>query len=150
MKRRRNIQGVLRNFLGTYTSRYSDYEGYWLFGLLANDVEQLTIDLLNPKTSSLESKPQAFAAELAKTKFKEQLEKNGIASAWFLRAHLEIKKLPSSKNGPVNGRPMAGHDFRFIVQAVSDTGKIYETETKLFIAPHNPSIELRSTRADKA
>jgi hypothetical protein len=28
----RAIRGMLRNFLGTYTSQYSDYKGYWLFG----------------------------------------------------------------------------------------------------------------------
>jgi hypothetical protein len=46
MKPRRIIKGVLHNFLGTYTSRYSDYDGYWLFGMLVRDVEELSIDLL--------------------------------------------------------------------------------------------------------
>lgn len=149
MKRRRNIQGVLRNFLGTYTSRYSDYEGYWLFGLLASDVEQLTIDLLNSQTQNSESKPMAFAVELARTKFSEQMSKNEIAIAWFLKANLEIRKLPQSKSGFVNGHSSVGHDFRFTVRAVSDFGKTYEIETTVFVAAHNPSIESRSARALK-
>jgi len=28
------MTAVLKNFLGTYTSRYSDFQGYWLFGFL--------------------------------------------------------------------------------------------------------------------
>ena len=38
MPRRRTIKGVLDNFLGTYTSRYSDYDGYWLFGMVVGEV----------------------------------------------------------------------------------------------------------------
>ena len=34
MPTRRVIKSVLHNFLGTYTSRYSDYNGYWLFGFM--------------------------------------------------------------------------------------------------------------------
>ncbi len=37
-KRRRIIKAVLDNFLGTYTSRYSDFHGYWLFGFLVKDL----------------------------------------------------------------------------------------------------------------
>jgi hypothetical protein len=147
MKRRRKIQGVLCNFLGTYTSRYSDYEGYWLFGFLANDIQQLKIDLLNPQTNNFENGPLAFAAELAMRKFSEQMSKNGIAVLWLREAHLDITKLLQSKNGFVNGRSCVGNDFRFTVQALSDLGKTYKTEVVVFVAPHNSSIESRSTRA---
>ncbi len=34
MATRRAINGVLGNFLGTYVSRYSDYDSYWLFGFI--------------------------------------------------------------------------------------------------------------------
>ena len=46
MAKRRAIRGVLGNFLGTFTSRYSDYDGYWLFGFLVADLKDLRIDLL--------------------------------------------------------------------------------------------------------
>ena len=147
MIRRRTIKGVLQNFLGTYTSRYSDYEGYWLFGLLANDVEQLRIDLLDSETKNSKSKSMAFAVELAKRKFSEQLIKNRIAASWVREAQLEIVKLPHAKNGFVNGHSSIGHDFRFAAKVVSDLGKTYDTELLVFVAPHNPSVESRSTRA---
>jgi hypothetical protein len=146
-KRRRKIQGVLCNFLGTYTSRYSDYEGWWLFGFLANEIQQLRIDLLNPQISKVENKPLIFAVDLAKRKFHEQMETNGLSISWVREANLEITKLSQPKNGFVNGRASVGNDFRFVVQAISDCGKTYKTEATIFVAPHNPKIESRSTRA---
>jgi hypothetical protein len=147
MKGRRHLQGVLCNFLETYTSRYSDYEGWWIFGLLGNDIQQLKIDLLNSQIDNTGNKPLAFAIELAKKKFAEQLDKNRIAIAWIREAHLEIEKLPHQKNGFVNKQSTIGHDFRFAVQATSDCGKIYKTEVIIFIAPHNSNVERQSTRA---
>jgi hypothetical protein len=48
MARRRDLKGVLRNFLDTHVSRYSDFDGYWLFGLLMHDVgDLLEIDLVS-------------------------------------------------------------------------------------------------------
>ena len=146
MKRRRNIQGVLYNFLGTYTSRYSDYKGWWLFGFLADEIQQLKIDLLN-QSPIFEHKQMAFAVELAKRKFREQMEKNRIPISWIHEAHLEIAKLPQEKNGFVNGRAIWGNDFRFAIQAKTDCGKTYKTEVTIFVAPHNPTIESQSTRA---
>jgi len=35
---RKAIKGVLHNFTETY-SRYSDYGGYWLFGVLLSEVD---------------------------------------------------------------------------------------------------------------
>jgi hypothetical protein len=146
LKRHRRIQGILCNFLGTYTSRYSDYEGWWLFGFLANEIKQLKIDLLN-QLPIFEHNQLAFAVELAKRKFCEQMEKNRIPISWIHEAHLEIVKLPQSKSGFVNGRASSGNDFRFAVQATTDCGKTYKTEVTIFVAPHNPQIESRSTRA---
>ncbi len=75
MMRRRTINGVLHNFLGTYTSRYSDYDGYWLFGLLVGEVGELKIDLLSPTVGTTTSAPVAAVIELAVRKFREQMEK---------------------------------------------------------------------------
>ena len=51
MASRRVIKGVLGNFLGTYVSRYSDYDGYWLFGFLVGDLGELRINLLGQSVS---------------------------------------------------------------------------------------------------
>ena len=142
----RGIAGVLHNFLGTYTSRYSDYEGYWIFGLLVNELEELRIDLLSLNESSTEKTPIETAKLIAAQKFKEQIEKAGGTLACIREAHLDIKKLPGSENGIVNGRVCTGFTARFAARAVSDHGKAYEGEMSIFVASHNPQVELRSNR----
>ena len=41
MPTRRVIKSVLRNLLGTLTSRYSDWHGYWLLGFVVKDLEPI-------------------------------------------------------------------------------------------------------------
>ncbi len=46
------MKGVLHNFLGTLTSRYSDHRGYWLFGpLSANSSGSARISCVIPLTA---------------------------------------------------------------------------------------------------
>jgi hypothetical protein len=37
---KRIINGVLDNFLGTFTSRYSNYSGYWVFGMMVEETRK--------------------------------------------------------------------------------------------------------------
>ena len=52
MTSRRVIPGVLHNFLGTFTSRYSDFDGYWVFGFLIESMDRVRIDLLSEAAKS--------------------------------------------------------------------------------------------------
>jgi len=144
--RRRTIKGVLHNFLGTFTSRYSDYDGYWLFGMLVADVGELKIDLLSPSVGPTASAPVAAAIRLAAQKFREQVEKAGLSVSRTREARLDITRPPDSRRGSVNGRVCAGHDVRFVAKVVSDNGKTYESEISVFVAPHDSRVESRSTR----
>jgi hypothetical protein len=144
---RNDIKGVLHNFLGTYTSRYSDYNGYWLFGMLVGDVGELQMDLLRPSTAVAMAAPVATAIQLAAQKFREQVEKAGFTLSCVQQAALVITTLPEPRRGLVNGRMCSGHNVRFSATVVSDTGKTYESEMSVFIAPHDPEVELRSARS---
>jgi hypothetical protein len=146
MTRRRAIKAVLHNFLGTYTSRYSDYEGYWLFGMLVADLGEVQIDLLRPGGDVGLAAPVAAAVQLATQRFREQMAKAGIPVSRASEARLNITRLPDPRSGAVNGRICVGHDVRFLVQVVSDHGKTYESETCVFVAPHDSRVEQRSTR----
>jgi len=146
MPSRRTIKGVLHNLLGTFTSRYSDLGGYWLFGLLIQNIEQIRIDLLAANSVGSDT-PTGVAKRLAVTKFAEQIEKAGIPKSWFREAHLEATKMPGSRFGAVNGHVCSGYEVRFVIQAVTDLGKGYERSLSVFVAPHNPAVELRSARA---
>jgi hypothetical protein len=144
MTRRRNIQGVLPNFLGTYTSRYSDFDGYWIFGFLVEGIGETSFDLLDASSECAEATEFAFARRLAVRKFAEQLAKAGLPKSWFREARLDISKSAESKSGFVNGRSCSGYDLRFLAHAVTDLGSIYKSTASIFVAPHDPRMERRS------
>jgi hypothetical protein len=140
------MRGVLGNFLVTYTSRYTDYHGYWLFGFLVADLGELQIDLLTSTATEPES-PLGVAIRSAATKFEDQLRKARLARSQVREAALTIRRFPDSVEGVVNGHPSAGYKVSFLVGVVMDDGRRYERERVVFVAPHNLKIEHRSTRA---
>jgi hypothetical protein len=140
----RNLIGILDNFLGTYTSRYSDFNGYWLFGMLINDLGELRIDLLSSNETSTENGPKATARQVAVQKFREQMDKAGFSVSRAQQAHLDVSKLPDLKNGFVNGQLCPGYNVRFVAKIVLKTGKMYEREKSVFVAPHDSQVEQRN------
>ena len=52
MVRRQVIKGALRGFLGTFTSRYSDFHGYWLLGQLLANVSRWHVSPDRSKTNA--------------------------------------------------------------------------------------------------
>lgn len=146
MHRRRKIHSVLHNFLGTYTSRYSDHQGYWLFGFIVTEVDELQFDLLNRNARVRRSAVLDVAEQLAATKFIEQLEKAVIPIQWIREARLVIST-SRSRNGIINRHLKSGVELHVRVSAVSDLGIQYESTVFLFVAPHDPSVELRSGRS---
>jgi hypothetical protein len=146
MKPRRIIKSVLHNFLGTYTSRYSDYDGYWLFGLLIRDVGELRIDLLCPSVDTTAPRAVVATIQLAAQKFREQMEKAGLSGLCAREARLDITSSRDLQRGFVNGRMSVGHTVRFVARVISDYGKTYEHEVSVFVAPHNAEVETRSAR----
>jgi len=143
---RKAIKGVLHNFLGTYTSRYSDYDGYWLFGMVLSELEQFNINLLDTGEDAVENTPTTVAVRLAATKFREQLEKAGLSLSCVREANLAIIKSPDLIRGYVNGHMSDGFDVSFAARARSPNCKTYECKKSLFVAPHDPKVELRSAR----
>jgi hypothetical protein len=149
MATRRIIKSVLRNFLGTLTSRYSDWHGYWLFGFVVNDLERLDHDLLIPVASSLSETPLAHIRSLATMKFLEQLSKARLDPIRIREATLVLERLPGRfQFYPYDAYPYAadGYRVRFTVSAITDLGKAYECEQIVAVAPHDPAHEFQSSR----
>jgi len=146
MTRRRVIRGVLHNFLGTFTSRYSDFDGYWMFGLLIEDMDTESIDLLAVSAETTDATPSAFAKRLAAQRFTEQIAKTGISRSWLREAYLDLLKSQDSRLGIFNGRFSSGYDLKFLARIVTDLGSVYERSASIFVAPHDPKVALRSTR----
>lgn len=148
MTRRRIIKGLLHNLLGTLASRNSDFDGYWVFGFLVGDMDRERIDLLATRVECTDSAPTAFIKRLAAQKFAEQISKAGLPSTWIREARIELTKSPVARSGIVNGRQCSGHDVRLQAHAVSDLGRTYAATLGIFVAPHDPSVESRSARAN--
>jgi hypothetical protein len=146
MTRRRAIRSILHNFLATYTSRYSDYDGYWIFGMIVGGLEEMDIDLLRFEDCAADAAPLPAAKNLAVTRFSEQIEKSRLAVSCVREARLTITKAPGTSSGLVNGCMRPGYEVRLTARAASDLGKTYESIISIFVAPHNPSVEQRSTR----
>lgn len=145
MKIRRHISGVLCSFLDAYASRYSDYDGYWIFGLLIREGERQSFDLLHDDSSTLNSPIVAAARQIAQERFLALLGKARIPKAFVSEVKVHLSRLEPSP-GAVNGRISNGYRVSLAVVALSDLGKCYNAEKIIFVAPHNPADELRSTR----
>jgi hypothetical protein len=129
------LKSVLSGFLGTYTSRNSDYNGYWLFGLLVDEFDEVRVDLLGPERFPPGRKPWAFARRLAIVKFQEQLAKAGFQPERIHRAELVIQRLPDTKNGVL-----------FTASVVTDDGHSFQREESVLVGPYDARFHRRSTR----
>ena len=143
MAKCRVIKGVLDNFLGTYTSRYADYKGYWLFGLLVSDLDVVVFDLLaggGGHGSLLE-----VAERLACVKFADQMRKAGLDASQVHRAWLRIARPPGTvaQYSCFAGRCRAGYGVEFRAGSETKEGRVYERGRVVFVAPHDPLCELR-------
>jgi hypothetical protein len=145
MATRRVVKSVLGNFLGTYVSRYSDYHGYLLFGFLVADLGEMRINLVGEDKCDPDT-PVGVAIQSAVIKFEAQRAKAGLAGTQLHEAWLTIRRLPDSVRGFVNGHLCAGFHVSFLAEAVMDNGRRHQRERVVFLAPHNPGVEFRSTR----
>ncbi len=126
--------------------RYSDYDGYWLFGFLIEEVDDVRIDLLAQGDEDATS-PRGAAIQYAILRFVEQCRKAGLAPSQVQEACLTMNRLPGPAKGSVNRHPSDGHNLKFTAEAVTDLGRRYKQERVVFVAQHNAKIESRSTRA---
>ncbi len=144
--RSRILKGVLDHFLGTYTSRYSEYQGYWVFGQMLDQLESLQIDLLSRDKTEPESGPTNAAGQIAVQRFQEQAAKAALSISRIQTAWLQIEKLPALVDGFVGDRICSGCNVRFVATAILKSGKKFERETTIFVAPHDRRIERQSNR----
>jgi hypothetical protein len=146
MARRRIIKSVVRNFIGTYTSRYTEYDGYWLFGMVIPHLKVLNIDLLCPSIDTTAPPAVTAAIKIAAHKFQEQMKKASLNLSYVREARLEMTSSRDLVRGTINGHMSTGHIVRFVAKVVSDDGKTYEYRTSEFVAPHNSAVERRTGR----
>jgi hypothetical protein len=144
MPRSRALKGVIAGFLGTFASRNSDYDGYWLFGLLVEAPQEVKIDLLQSSASPPGSEPWAFATRLARLKFQKLLAQAGLSPQRLEAATLEIGFVASDLT--VSGHNPGGYFVDLAVSVSGPTGCAFSGETRIFAFPHLFGTDRRSTR----
>lgn len=142
---RRVLKSVLHNFLGTFSSRYSDHRGYWLFGQLPADLDRWVVDLRGDPPEG--EAPLEVARRLAIRRFKEQLDKAGLDRSVVREAALSWARDEPALGwqGEFEAR---GHRVEFHVRVVTDRGSIIERRQLSFVAVHDPSRERRRLPVD--
>ncbi len=138
------LRGVLHSFLQTYTSRNSDYRGYWLWGQLVGELDELAFDLL------ADADPPATlvgaAHRRASTAFAEQVRRSGLSASRIAEASVRLVRQLEPAEGMVNGLRRTGFRLRFEARAVTDTGRRFDASRIVFAAPHYSNGEYRSTK----
>jgi hypothetical protein len=90
MSSRNTIQGVLDKFLGIFTSRYSDHDGYWIFGFFIEKPDSVCINLLETPVVGSSPEPLDRAKSPAVEKFRDQFAKTGVEPRCVREASLDI------------------------------------------------------------
>jgi hypothetical protein len=142
---------VTKNFLGTFTSRYSNFDGYWLFGFLVGAAD-LDIDLLGDPGDRRRrgDEPSEHASLVARTVFLDQLAKHRFSVSRLRDARLAISTSPTACERLAGGSLRAGCEMTFVIVVTTDHGGTYRASCSTFVAPHDAALELqsRSTRFD--
>lgn len=149
MSVRRVIRSVLWNFLGAYTSRYSDFDGYWLFGFLVGTGEPREFDLLASQVEP--NRPEETAAFLAQVKFADQLRKAGISASEIRTALLRMSRSPDQvrrriytiRPFPPNELERDCYTVTCRVEVTLHDETVFAVERAVFVAPHDPLVEYR-------
>jgi hypothetical protein len=141
----RALRGALGNFLGKFTSRYREFEGYWLFGFLVVEHESFEIDLIK-STHDLTVTPLATVTQLARSAFEDQIRKAKLLPNQVSEAKGVFVKHPDQCEGWVNTHRKKGFNVTIRAEAMSNRQKCFAKVVKLFIAPHDPLSEYQSQR----
>lgn len=136
MPSRRVIQSALQGFLGTLTSRYSAYEGRWLFGFLVDDVASETIDLLSPDVVQTRSRPYRTLIALAREKFRAQVGTTQLPMSAVRTATLELHRSAESRSVKDGALVRDAFDLTFLVLAVTDDGRSWRRERTVVVWRH--------------
>ena len=142
------MRGVLAGFVGTVSSRNSDFQGYWIFGQMAATVLLgLEVDLLERSpTTNLEKSIVAAYRFLVKQRFFEQLTRHRLPLQWVKRAELNLRRTNSVAEVVVNQAVSPAQLWELQASLTTDLGRTFSASQTLCVAVHDPGIELRSAR----
>lgn len=141
------MKSVLHSFLGTFTSRYSDYRGYWLFGQLPAELERFSVDLIGEAPDG--DTAIEVAQRLAVRRFTEQVLQSGLDPSLVREAVLQWTGDSKQVLGRHGDFEAWGRNVDFHVRVVMDSGRVFEEQQTVFVAAHDPSKERRRNPVDR-
>jgi hypothetical protein len=138
------IFSCARGFLGTIISRYSNYDGYWIYGFLIKQHESIEINLLDSIDNYPGRNPLKYFTRISINKFHTQVIKNQINEKDIQEAKLTVRNTNITSWGFVNRERSIGFDVVVEIVIVKSNGRKIVEKKNIFVAPHNPSKELRN------
>lgn len=144
MTQRGAVKSAMGNFLGRFTSRYMQWDGYWLFGFLPRSVGRVDWDLLGEPPWPVE--PLGYAQALAITEFRDRIAAVDAADL-VTDAWLTVQRQPATTVVEINGHRREADVVLLTARVRCANGRAFSRTAEIAVAPHDPSIELRSAHA---
>lgn len=160
MRRRVELKSIGSGVLHSFVSRNNDLDGYWAIGKLylyakrAGD-KTVSLDLISgevlPSQEKLDRLYSAPDFDVITTRysamFLRSLSKHGVPLDWLTEASIRIE---FERENVTPKLPLIGMDSKPYICELSitdDLRHVHKISTTGWCWPHNPAIELRSTRA---
>jgi hypothetical protein len=150
MTRRRELNGIAGNLLGSFVSRNNDIAGYWAIGKLCAlalqtatgeiSIEFLT-QRLTPPSPELEPMLDRYKARLVTS-----LEKRAFPLQLVTAAEVLISFGGLFKPDPLRSRPRGTVPFRCTVTLTDDLHRPHVAQHSGEVWPHDPRRESKSGR----
>lgn len=138
MPARRQFKGVLDNFMGTFTSRYSGYRTGWLYAHLVEHLGVLKFNLFEDAPTGTD--PISYAHRLAIERFGEQMAKARVSRDQIKAASVRIWRDKEPIWGH-RGEPCWGYRVHVVGRAEDVRGLAFESTYSHWVAPYEEERE---------
>ena len=144
--RRKELNGIVRDFATHFSSRNKDYDGYWALGQLRsiaklNQIEALKLDVV--------SKNGGMSLEPYERKYWEclvgKLKNIGGSSTWVKSALIELEFSFSHPRNYIYWSEVLAK-CTVLITIETDLGRTYSAQSHCFCVSHNPEKEQRRVR----
>lgn len=148
MTRRRQLQGIALDLLGSFISRNNDVAGYWGIGCLckladSSQTAEVSLNLvagtINPANAAFDKLLAGYAMRL-----KRHLDSRHITHTRITRTTIHLKFDPVPPQDRTIPITTWGKLYSALVLIEDDMGKSYEAMAYGYCAPHDRARESRS------
>jgi hypothetical protein len=146
MKCRRQIPGVLRSWLDTLVSRYTDYDGYWVWGMLQNETHSLDISIKGPDSNLSLTRLQLSLLGYSRRRAQELFDLSPVPFDVISELSLSVQTMPDRVMVRQGTHISNGFITNLAACATSDLNKKYRVTVQFGVAPHSFWHEHRSSR----